>query len=32
MLAALLDRAMELATYEIIEDEDYYWGEIPGFL
>lgn len=31
MLAALIDRAMELAVYEIIEDEDNYWGEIPGF-
>lgn len=31
MLAALIDRAMELAVYEIIEDEGNYWGEIPGF-
>jgi predicted RNase H-like HicB family nuclease len=31
MLADLIDRAMELAVYEIIEDEGMYWGEIPGF-
>jgi len=31
MLAQYLDTAMELATYEIIEDEGSYWGEIPGF-
>ena len=31
MLARYLDTAMELATYEIIEDEAAYWGEIPGF-
>jgi predicted RNase H-like HicB family nuclease len=31
MLAQYLDRAMELARYEIIEDEHTYWGEIPGF-
>ena len=30
MLASYLDQAMELATYEIIEDEQTYWGEIPG--
>lgn len=30
MLASYLDQAMELATYEIIEDEGTYWGEIPG--
>jgi predicted RNase H-like HicB family nuclease len=30
MLAQFLDVAMELANYEIIEDEDAYWGEIPG--
>jgi predicted RNase H-like HicB family nuclease len=31
MLASLIDHAMELATYEIIEDQGDYWGEIPGF-
>ena len=30
MLATYLDQAMELARYEIIEDEGAYWGEIPG--
>jgi predicted RNase H-like HicB family nuclease len=30
MLAHFLDVAMELATYEIIEGEACYWGEIPG--
>ncbi len=30
MLASYLDQAMELAVYEIIEDEPTYWGEIPG--
>lgn len=30
MLASYLDQAMELAVYEIIEDEHTYWGEIPG--
>jgi len=30
MLASYLDAAMELATYEIIEGEASYWGEIPG--
>ena len=30
MLASYLDAAMELATYEIIEDDGTYWGEIPG--
>ena len=29
MLAALIDRLMERAVYEIIEDEGTYWGEIP---
>ena len=29
MLASYIDCAMELAVYEIIEDEDSYWGEIP---
>ena len=31
MLAQFLDVAMELACYEIIEDDGTYWGEIPGF-
>ena len=30
MLASYLDKAMERAVYEIIEDEGTYWGEIPG--
>ena len=30
MVASYLDQAMEQAVYEIIEDEDAYWGEIPG--
>ena len=30
MLAEYLDKAMEQAVYEIIEDEGTYWGEIPG--
>jgi hypothetical protein len=30
MLASYLDRAIEQAVYEIIEDEKVYWGEIPG--
>lgn len=30
MLATYIDQAMELARYEIIEDEATYWGEIPG--
>jgi len=30
MLASDIDAAMEQATYEIIEDEGTYWGEIPG--
>ncbi len=31
MLAQYLDLALELARYEIIEDDHSYWGEIPGF-
>ena len=31
MLAQYLDLALELARYEIIEDDNSYWGEIPGF-
>lgn len=30
MLASYIDQAMELAVYEIIEDEGTYWGEIPS--
>ncbi len=30
MFASYIDQAMELAWYEIIEDEETYWGEIPG--
>ncbi|MBI5387426.1 MAG: type II toxin-antitoxin system HicB family antitoxin [Verrucomicrobia bacterium] len=30
MLARYIDTAMELARYEIIADDDWYWGEIPG--
>lgn len=30
MLASYIDQAMEIAVYEIIEDEGTYWGEIPG--
>jgi predicted RNase H-like HicB family nuclease len=30
MLANYLDRAMEIATYEILPEEAAYWGEIPG--
>lgn len=30
MLASYIDKAMEQAVYEIIEDEGIYWGEIPG--
>lgn len=31
MLARYLDTVMELAVYEIVEDDNSYWGEIPGF-
>jgi predicted RNase H-like HicB family nuclease len=31
MLARYIDTAMEMARYEIIEDDGSYWGEIPGF-
>lgn len=31
MLAQYIDMAVELAQYEIIEDDGSYWGEIPGF-
>jgi predicted RNase H-like HicB family nuclease len=30
MLAEYIDKAMEQAVYEIVEDERTYWGEIPG--
>ncbi len=30
MLAQYIDHAMELAVFEIIEDDGAYWGEIPG--
>ena len=30
MLAHYLDVAMEMALYEILEDDGTYWGEIPG--
>ncbi len=30
MLANYIDQAMELAIYEIIEEDNSYWGEIPG--
>jgi predicted RNase H-like HicB family nuclease len=29
MLASYIDKAIELANYEIIEDDGNYWGEIP---
>ena len=31
MLAQYIDMALELARYEIIEDDSSFWGEIPGF-
>jgi len=30
MLAEYIDKAMEQAVYEIIEDERTYWGEVPA--
>ncbi len=30
MLASYFDQAMEIAVYEIIEEDGTYWGEIPG--
>ena len=30
MLASYIDAAMENAVYGIIEDDGFYWGEIPG--
>ncbi len=29
MLATYIDQAMELAIYEIIPEDNTYWGEIP---
>ena len=29
MLASYLDKAMELAAYDIIEEDQTFWGEIP---
>ncbi len=31
MLTEYIKKAMELAHYEIIEDDGTYWGEIPRF-
>jgi predicted RNase H-like HicB family nuclease len=31
VLAQFIELAMELARYEIIEDDGAYWGEVPGF-
>jgi predicted RNase H-like HicB family nuclease len=31
MLARFIDTAMEMAQYDIINDDGSYWGEIPGF-
>lgn len=31
MLAQYIDMALELAHYEILEDDGSYWGEIPGY-
>ncbi|MCY7276131.1 MAG: type II toxin-antitoxin system HicB family antitoxin [Phormidesmis sp. CAN_BIN44] len=30
MLASYIDSAMEIAVYEIVEEDGTYWGEIPG--
>ena len=30
MLANYFDQAMEIAVYEIIEEDGTFWGEIPG--
>jgi predicted RNase H-like HicB family nuclease len=30
VLVSYLDRAIETAIYETIEDEGTYWGEVPG--
>ncbi len=31
MLANYIDQVMKNAVYEIIEDDNTYWGEIPNF-
>lgn len=31
MLTEYIQKAMEMAHYEIIEDEGTFWGEIPSF-
>lgn len=31
MLSEYIQKTMEAAHYEIIEDEKSYWGELPGF-
>ncbi len=31
MLAQYLEKVMELARYGIVEDDNTYWGEIPGY-
>ena len=31
MLAQYLDMVLELAQYDVIEEDHSYWGEIPGF-
>ncbi|MEH2138066.1 type II toxin-antitoxin system HicB family antitoxin [Nostoc sp.] len=30
MLASYIDQAMELAVYEIVEEDQTYWGKIPS--
>jgi len=30
MLTSYLDKAMELAVYDIIEEDQTFWGEIPA--
>ena len=30
MLTSYINRAMERAVYEIMEDKKTYWGEVPG--
>ncbi len=30
MLAEYIDKAMEMAVYEIMTEDKTYWGEIPG--
>lgn len=31
MLTKYIDAAMRRATYEILDDDEGFWGEIPGF-